>query len=138
MIGNRKWLLAAFFIVLMIATLAMPLSALAAPGTVREKGMIHVPAGITEPVTLQVMDISVTIPPGAMPKGGPVVLMVTKSANGFTQADFLPERQFEQPVMIRFGTAPLVYYWSRGRTVSIETDGGEFISDHFSRYSGFY
>jgi len=129
----------------MLATLVMPLSASAAPGAKHERGMIHLPANITEPVTLQVMDVSVTIPVGAMPKGGPVILKVTKTPDGGIQADFHPERQFNKPVIIKIGDAPIVYYIAKGKTTAIETsdldgDGkvGEFYSTHFSRYSGFY
>ena len=62
--------------------------------------------------------------------------------DGQTVVMLASELQFEELVLIDFGTAPVVYYWDDGQWVSVETvdadqdgEGGEILADHFSRYA---
>ncbi|MCD6519827.1 MAG: hypothetical protein J7M05_07895 [Anaerolineae bacterium] len=144
MYRHRKLLLTILLIAVLVGILAFPLSASAGRFKV-ERGFMFVPPNATTSYHLQVGKISVTIPPGALPRGGPVILTVISRRGGQFLADFRPDYQFAKPVLMDFGTAPVVYYWEHGQRVPIQTsdldgDGevGEILSDHFSRYSGWY
>ncbi len=139
MFKNRRllWVLVSF--VLVVSALLLPLTASAGRFT-RERGFMFVPANATIPYTLTVGQVSVTIPPGAMPQGGPVILFVVTSADGWFMAEFLPERAFAQPVLMDFGSVrdETVYYHDGGALVPLRTQGGKLWSPHFSRYSGWH
>ena len=131
-------------LLLVVSALLVPMTASAGDWD-KEKGSMDVPAGATEEYRLEVAGISVTIPVGAMPEGGKVMLQVKSSSDGEFVADFLPNPDFAQAVMMDFGTAEVVYL-GQGRnlaqiwTSDLDGDGavGEILSDHFSRYSGHY
>jgi len=99
-----------------------------------------VPADATVPYTLTVGEISITIPVGAMPDGGPISLFVTSSPDGWFMAEFLPDRQFVTPVLMDFGSVQgeTVYYHDGDNLVPLRTQGGKLWSPHFSRYSGWH
>ena len=131
-------------LLLILGALLVPLTA-SAGAYDKEKGSMVVPAGTTEEYRLEVGGISVTIPVGAMPEGGKVMLQVKSTADGEFCADFLPNLTFAQPVMMDFGTTEVVYVgqgqdWTDIQTSDLDGDGavGEILSDHFSRYSGHY
>ena len=46
-----------------------------------------------------------------------------------------PELQFEEPVLIDFVTVSMVYYWDSGQWVPVDTNDGEILVDHFSRWA---
>ncbi|MGB5933803.1 MAG: hypothetical protein WBH57_12150 [Anaerolineae bacterium] len=46
-----------------------------------------------------------------------------------------PELQFEELILIDFGTVSTVYYWDGGQWVPVPTNDGEILVDHFSRYA---
>lgn len=111
----------------------------------RESASMYVPRNLRAPMTLEALDVSVTVYPGCMPRGGRIILHVSRNRNGEVVADFLPEQSFSRPVLIDFGDARVVVWESSKGDVTIRTadvdrdgDGGEFYSDHFSRYSGFF
>jgi len=85
--------------------------------------------------------IRVVVPPYALDRARFLTLMVSVS-DGQTQVRLSPELQFEEPILIDFGTVSMVYFWDNGQWVTIETidadgDGevGEILVDHFSRYA---
>ncbi len=134
----RLWAL-----LLVVSLLIFPASA-SAGRTVVQKGSMFVPPAATETYTLTVGRVSVSIPPGAMPEGGRILLQV-RNKDGWFQAKFSPDREFQVPVIMDFGEAEVVYYHEGREIVPIVTedldgDGavGEIASMHFSRYSGFY
>lgn len=62
--------------------------------------------------------------------------------DGQTVVRLGPELQFEELVLIDFGTAPVIYYWDHGQWVTVETsdedqDGevGEILVDRNSPYA---
>jgi len=141
---TRRRLVAVLSVALLLGVLVMPLAA-SATKTSRAMGFMMVPARATQDYTLTVGDVSVTIPPGALPKGGPVMIHLTADRNGGFCVDFLPDRKFTRPVLIKFGSAEVVYYHYRNmlvpiRTSDIDGDGelGEVWMEHFSRYSGWF
>jgi hypothetical protein len=132
---------------LMAVLMIFPLEASAGrwPKAEREYATMYVPRNLRSPMTLEALDVSVTVYPGCMPRGGRIIMHVTRDRNGEVVADFLPEQEFSRPVLIDFGEAPVVIWESSHGDVYIRTsdvdgdgDGGEFYSDHFSRYSGFF
>ena len=130
----------------LLLTLALPMTAFAGKGGGRwhnATGHIQVPAGATEDSVLTVGPVSVTLFPGSLPEGGPVVLHVKWDDSGAFRADFHPDREFDVPVLIDFGTVATVeYVGPHGSeiitTSDLDGDGevGEIYSDHFSRFSG--
>jgi len=141
---TRRRLVMALSMALLVGILAMPMAASAGKST-RTMGFMMIPAGATQDYTLTVGDVSVTVPAGALPKGGPVMIHLTADPDGQFRADFLPDRKFSSPVLIKFGSAEVVYYHYRNTLQSIVTsdidgDGevGEVWMDHFSRYSGWF
>jgi len=143
---TNKRLVALLSVLLILGTLLAPITALAGKGKSRwynETGHVMVPEGATDDTVLSVGPVSVTLFPGSLPEGGPVVLHVKWTDEGVFRADFHPDRAFDVPVLIDFGTAETVVYTSHGSTEVIVTedldgDGevGEIYSDHFSRFSG--
>lgn len=141
---TRRRLVTALSIALLVGVLAMPMAASAAKSSCT-MGFMMVPARATQDYTLTVGDVSVTVPARALPKGGLVMIHLTTDADGRFRADFLPERKFAGPVLIKFGSAEVVYYHYRNTlqpiaTSDIDSDGevGEVWMDHFSRYSGWF
>lgn len=129
---------------LLIAVLALPMAASAARYT-RSIGFMWVPRNTSQDYTLTVGQVSVMIPAGALPQGGPVLLHVIADSEGRFRADFLPNYTFARPVLMKFGTAPIIYYHDGHTLVPIQTsdidgDGeiGEVWMGHFSRYSGWF
>ena len=62
--------------------------------------------------------------------------------DGQTAVRLSPELQFQEAVLIDFGTAPVAYYWDNGQWVAVETidadhagEVGELLIDHFSRWA---
>ncbi len=143
MAKNKRFWVSLLIAAVLIGALIVPLAASAGKAVVRH-GIMLVPPRAAIPYRLQVGEFSVTIPAGALPKGGPVIIHTMQRDNWF-QVDFLPERQFAAPVMMDFGTAPVIYYQHNGTqneiwTSDLDGDGqvGEIYSDHFSRYSGWH
>jgi len=143
---TNKRLVALFSMLLILGTLLAPVTAFADKGKsgwYNETGHVMVPEDASEEIVLAVGPVSVTLPPGAMPEGGPVILHVKWTDDGAFRADFHPDREFDVPVLIDFGTAETVVYSGPGGSEVIPTqdldgDGevGEIYSDHFSRFSG--
>ncbi len=143
MVKNKRLLTSLLVAIVLIGALVAPLAASAGKMIVRS-GMMLVPRHASVPYRLQVGEFSVTVPVGALPKGGPVIIRTMQRDDWF-QVDFLPERQFAAPVMMDFGTAPVIYYEHNGTqdeiwTSDLDGDGqvGEIYSNHFSRYSGWH
>ncbi|OGO05340.1 MAG: hypothetical protein A2Y60_04110 [Chloroflexi bacterium RBG_13_54_9] len=142
---NRKRTFVSILLVLLVVSaLVLPMTASAGRFT-REQGFMRVPRGATEAYTLTVGEVSVTIPPGALPKGGPVILIVTTGPRGQFLANFGPSYRFQAPVMMEFGDAEVVYYHYGNAQIPLYTgdldgdgDSGEIESEHFSRYSGWF
>jgi len=106
---------------------------------------MFVPRNSTQDHTLTVGRVSVTVPAGALPQGGPVVLHVATDSEGRFRADFLPNYSFARPVLMKFGAAPFIYYHTGHDCIRIDTadidgdgEGGEVWMGHFSRYSGWF
>ena len=144
MLKRKRVLIALATLMILAASLSLPLSA-SAGRAVQEHGSLFVPPDANDPCVLTVGRISVTIPPGSMPDGGPVILHVSTTPDNEFTAHFLPNRQFELPVVLDFGSAETVYYHRGNSETPLQTgdvdgdgDGGEISSDHFSRYSGWY
>ena len=137
MTRNRRLLLSMMAIMLIVATLALPMTALAGRAT-RQQGFMFVPPFTQKSHTLTVGRISVTVPPRAMPWGGFVFLRVVETPSGYFVADFLPDRDFAVPVIMDYDTAPWVDYHSKRGPVRIWTVNGKIESWHFSRYSGWF
>lgn len=85
--------------------------------------------------------VRVVVPPQALDRTRPLTLMVFVH-DGQTAVRLSPELQFEELVLIDFGTVPVVYYWDHGQwvtmgTIDVDQDGevGEILVDHFSRYA---
>jgi len=55
--------------------------------------------------------------------------------DGQTVVMLAPELQFEELILIDFGTVSTVYYWDGGQWVPVPTNDGEILVDHFSRYA---
>ena len=130
--------------ILLIAGLVLPMSASAGRYSHRI-GFMFVPRNTTQDYTLTVGEVSVTIPAGALPHGGPVLVHVVTDSAGRFRADFLPDYTFAKPVLMEFGDAPFVYYHAGTDLIRIETsdvdgdgDVGEVWMGHFSRYSGWF
>lgn len=135
---NRRLLVSVLAIMLVVMTLALPMTA-SAGGAFHGYGSLYVPAGTTESHTLIVGRVSVTVPPGAMPEGGYVSLSVLETPSGRFKADFLPDRDFDKPVIMDYQTAPWVEFQAkRGGPQRIWTTDGKIESQHFSRYSGWF
>ena len=90
---------------------------------------------------LEAGGIKVVVPPHALERRRLLRLRVFVR-DGQTVVRLGPELEFEELVLIDFGTAPVVYYWDNGEWGTVETvdadlDGevGEILSDHFSRYA---
>ena len=90
---------------------------------------------------LEAGGVRVIVPPQALERRRRLRLMVFVR-DGQTAVSLGPELQFEELVLIDFGTVSTVYYWDNGQWVSVETidadqDGevGEILVDHFSRYA---
>ena len=66
---NRRLLLSVFAIILIVATLALPMAA-SAGGALQARGFMLVLPGTQQSHTLTVGRISVTVPPDAMPEIG--------------------------------------------------------------------
>ena len=89
---------------------------------------------------LEAGGIEVVVPPHALDRARPLRLMVFVR-DGQTVVMLAPELQFQEPVLIDFGTEPLVFYWDNGQWVTVKTidadqDGavGEILVDHSSRW----
>lgn len=134
---NRRILLSVFAIILVVATLALPMAA-SAGGALQARGSMLVLPGTQQSHTLTVGRISVTVPPGAMPEGGIVSLRVVETPNGRFIAEFLPDREFDVPVTMDYDTAPWVDYHAKSGLERIWTANGKIQSWHFSRYSGWF
>lgn len=141
---TRRDLVTILSVALLLGVLAMPFVASAA-GASRSIRFMRVPANAGEDYTLTVGEVSVTVPAGALPKGGPVIIHLTTDVDGQFRAAFLPEGEFARPVLIKFGSAEVVYYHDRNTlqpiyTSDVDGDGqlGEVWQDHFSRYSGWF
>lgn len=138
MVHNRRLLVSVLAIMLVLVTLALPMTA-SAGGAFQGYGSMYVPAGTTQSHTLIVGRVSVTIPPGAMPEGGYVSLSVLETPSGRFKADFLPDREFAVPVIMDYDTAPWVEFQAKkGGPQLIWTTDGKVESTHFSRYSGWF
>lgn len=143
---TNKRLVALLSVLLILGTLLAPVTAFAGKGKsgwYNETGHVMVPEGATEDTVLSVGPVSVTLFPGSLPEGGPVVLHVKWTDEGVFRAGFHPDREFDVPVLIDFGTAETVVYSGHGGseviiTQDLDGDGeiGEIYSDHFSRFSG--
>jgi hypothetical protein len=136
---NRRLLLTLLAIMLVLGALFVPMSAYA-DRSLREHGSMFVPANATEPYTLTVGGIGVTIPVGALPKGGIIILFVVEDSDGAFIVDFLPEREFPIAVEMDFGSVrdEVVYFHNQGSLVPLRTNNGKLLSTHFSRYSGWH
>jgi hypothetical protein len=135
--GNRRLWLSVIAIALIVATLALPMTA-SAGRAIRQSGFMFVPPFARQAYTLSVGRVSVTVPPKAMPWGGVVYLRVVETPSGHFVADFLPDRDFDVPVTMDYDTAPWVDYYSKRGPVRIWTTDGRIDSWHFSRYSGWF
>jgi hypothetical protein len=85
--------------------------------------------------------IRVVVPPHALDRPRLLRLMVFVR-DGQTVVRLGPKLQFEELVLIDFGTVPVIYYWDHWQWVTVETidadqDGevGEILVDHFSRWA---
>jgi hypothetical protein len=85
--------------------------------------------------------VRVVVPPHALSRARLLSLMVFVG-DGQMNVRLSPELQFQELVLIDFGTVPVVYYWDNGQWATIETidadrDGevGEILVNHFSRYA---
>lgn len=90
---------------------------------------------------LEAGGVRVVVPPHALERRKLLRLMVFVR-DGRTEVRLGPELEFEELVLIDFGTAPVVYYWDDGEWDTVETidadqDGevGEILVDHFSRWA---
>jgi len=143
MYKKRRLVLSLLAVAVLVGMLVLPMTASAGRFT-RENGVMWVPADLQEPMTLSVDGVSVTVPPGAMPRGGIVVLHVMREpATGWFQVDFLPDRQFPVPVIMDFGEVfELNYMGPDGPEPIIPRMPyrvrARFLSPHFSRYSGWH
>jgi hypothetical protein len=143
MLSNRRFFTRIVLLLVVLASLVLPLTASAGNSSTRT-GAMFVPPNATRDYRLQVGQFGVTIPTGAMPKGGLVILRVTTQRDGSFEVDFYPEMQFAKQVIMDFGPkTQIVYYHDDEQLVPIPTSdvdgdgqGGEILSWHFSRYSG--
>ncbi len=92
-------------------------------------------------VELKAGGVRVVVPPHALDRARLLRLMVFVR-DGQSVVRLSPELHFEEPVLIDFGTAPVIYYWDNGEwgtveTIDVDQDGkvGEILVDHFSRYA---
>jgi len=90
---------------------------------------------------LEAGGVRVAVPPHALERARRLTLMVFVR-DGQTVVRLSPELQFEELVLIDFGTVPVVHYWDNGQWNTVETidadqDGevGEILVDHFSRWA---
>ena len=139
MARNRRISLVIVSLLLLVAALAMPMTASAGPPRV-ERDSAKVFVQPDEGATLEAGGIVVTIPEGAMPEGGQVVMHVRWIDGVWFRLDLLPHRQFDEFVKIDFGPfgAAEIYFDGPGGLVRIYPVGGVYETDHFSRYSGWY
>jgi hypothetical protein len=143
MYKKRRLFLSLLAVAVLVATMLLPMTASAGRFT-RETDWMWVPANLAQPKTLSVDGISVTIPVGAMPDGGIVILRVLREpAKGWFQADFLPDRTFAVPVLMDFGDVYELNYMSPDGPEPIVPRSprlvrARFLSPHFSRYSGWH
>jgi len=142
MTNRRRLFVSILSIIVVVSALALPFGASAAKW-LQLKGKMMVPRNATEPSELRVGEFGVVIYPESMPKGGPIMLHARVAPDGAFVVQFHPERDFDAPVMMDFGTcAEVVYEGPQGNetivTQDLDGDGevGEIWSDHFSRYSG--
>lgn len=55
--------------------------------------------------------------------------------DGQTAVRLSPELQFQEAVLVDFGTAPVVYYWDSGQWVPVPTNDGEILVDRSSPWA---
>ncbi len=85
--------------------------------------------------------VTVVVPPHALECPRWLHLMVVVS-DEMTDVKLGPNLHFAKPVLIDFGTTPVVYFWEDGQWITVYTidtdqDGevGEIFTDHFSRWA---
>ena len=143
MYKKRRLVLSLLAAAMLVAMLVLPMAASAGRIT-NAIGLMWVPANTQRTQTLSVDGVSVAIPPGAMPDGGIVILLVRREpATGWFQVDFLPDREFDVPVTMDFGDVYELNYISSGGSIPIvpwspHLVRARFLSPHFSRYSGWH
>lgn len=139
---TRRLLFSVLVVALLLGTLAMPLAAQAGKYG-RQMAVTWVLPGQQQ--TLSVGDVTLVIPAGALPLGGPVVAVVKTNPKEI-RAEFTPDYTFRKPVLLSFGKVNPVYYVQskNGKDVTpLEgykgSDGKYYFPiTHFSRYSGWF
>jgi hypothetical protein len=143
MLTKKRLFLSLLAVAMVLAILVLPTAA-SAGYLHKESGWMWVPAHFSSPRVLSVDGISVSVPPGAIPDGGLVVLTVVRDPHtGWFQVDFLPDREFPVSVTMDFGDVYELNYLGPDGAVPIVPHSevrvhARFLSQHFSRYSGWH
>ena len=135
-----KWALRALVTEVLVAVLSSLLMPSALAGKMerfRDTALFRPRSG----AVLEAGGIKVVVPPGALVR--PQVLRLAVFSDGeWTDVNLKPDLEFDQSVLIDFGTTPLVHYWDQDHWVEIITidadhDGevGEILVEHFSRWA---
>jgi hypothetical protein len=121
MLTKKRLFLSLLAVAMVLAILVLPTAA-SAGYLHKESGWMWVPAHFSSPRVLSVDGISVSVPPGAIPDGGLVVLTsVTMDFGDVYELNYLgPD-----------GAVPIVPH----SEVRVHA---RFLSQHFSRYSGWH
>lgn len=135
-----KWALRALVTVVLVAVLSSLLMPSALAGKIerfRDVALFRPDSG----AVLEAGGVKVVVPPEALDRSKVLRLVVFYDGE-WTDVTLKPDLEFDQSVLIDFGTTPVVHYWDQDHWVEIITidadyDGevGEILVDHFSRWA---
>jgi hypothetical protein len=140
MTRNRRISLLILSVLLLATTLATPMAAAGQPRYQHDSARVFLDPG--EGATLQAGGMTVVIPEGAFPKGGPIIMHVKWIDGEWFRLDLLPHREFVDAVWINFGEfgdANVYFHGPHG--LEPVPSGCAYcwcVTYHFSRYSGWY
>ncbi|MHB1295850.1 MAG: hypothetical protein ACYC4R_12750 [Anaerolineae bacterium] len=145
MSSYRRLVVSALSIILIVASLIVPATVGAEPMD-HAKDSMFVPVDQQEPLSITAGGLTLTVLPGALPKGGLVKMQVWTAQDGSFRLNLIPETDFAAPekVMLAFASEISAFYYHDGATdielvlTDIDGDGvaAEVWLEHFSRYSG--